>query len=225
MIYQVKNKLLLLCFLLKMVAIGQVFDSARMALEKDPGLEIVFGSRFSFFANQPAIIQSVGLGLSYDKKISFGLCYHWLNNTIEDERPYFNKRLERKDTATFKLYVRYLSLYGSLVYYKTKRWRFKVPIHIGVGRDFFKDIENKNRTKKLSFLIYEPAVHVQFKIIRWLGVGANIGFRFIFQKEKFIANQFNSPTYAVGINISWDELAKDLFPNQKYIKKLGPKAW
>ncbi len=220
-----KNKILIACLFLRIAAIAQVFDSARLALNKDPGLDIVFGSRFSFFANQPAVIQSAGLGLNYDKKISFGLSYNWLTNNIQDERTFFNKNFERKDTAVFKLYFRYLSLYSALVYHKTKRWKFKIPINLGVGRDFYKNIETNSRTKKFTFLIYEPAVHVQYKIIRWFGVGANIGFRFIFQKEKFIANQFNSPTYAVGINISWDELAKDLFPNNRYIKKLGPKAW
>jgi hypothetical protein len=224
----IKNSLFVLLILLKTIASGQVFDSARIALQnEEPGLDIIFGSRFSFFSNQPAVIQSVGLGLSYGKRISFGLCYHWMSNKLRDDRAFFDKNSEQNRIEDARLYFRYLSIYGNLVYHKTKRWKFNIPIHAGIGRTFFKT-EDKSlnlRTPKKFLMIYEPAVHVQFKIIRWLGIGANIGFRFVIQREKFVANQFNSPTYALGLSISWDELAKDLFPNNEYVKKLGPKEW
>jgi hypothetical protein len=223
-----KNKLFILLFLLQIIVNGQVFDSARIALKTaEPGLDFMFGGRFSFFQNQAAIVQTVGLGLNYDKKISFGICYSWLSNNIYDERTFFNKKLDKFETVGARLYIRYISIYGNLVYHKTKRWKFNIPIMAGLGNSFFKnpDTKLKLRTPKRLFLIYEPAVHVQFKVLRWLGIGANVGFRFVLQKERFIANQLNSPTYALGLSISWDELAKDLFPNNKYVEKLGPKAW
>jgi hypothetical protein len=220
-----KNKLFILLFLLQIIANAQVFDSARMALKTEPGLDFVYGSRYSFFQNQKAVIQSIGAGLNFGKKISFGICYSWLSNSIKTDKIYFAESQNKPETLNSRLYLRYFSIYGDLVYHKTKRWKFNIPIIAGLGNSFFKNAETKIRTPKKLFLIYEPAVHVQFKIIRWLGIGANVGFRFVLQKEKYIANQLNSPTYAIGLSISWDELAKDLFPDNEYVKKLGPKAW
>jgi hypothetical protein len=222
-----KNTCITLFILLQFVASAQVFDSARLALKKEPGLDLILGSRFSFFQNQPAVIQSVGLGFAFEKKLYLGICYHWLSNSILNEKTFYSSQLDDVVTAKSRLYMRYFSIYADLVYHKTKRWKFDIPIYAGIGRTFFKDKETNLglTTPKKIFFIYEPAVHVQFKIIRWLGIGANIGFRFVVQKDKFISNQFNSPTYALGLSISWDELAKDLFPENKYVQKFGPKAW
>jgi hypothetical protein len=77
----------------------------------------------------------------------------------------------------------------------------------------------------LCFL-YEPEVDVKFKILRWLGVEGDVGYRFVFRQNNFIKNTFNSPLISMGVFLDWGEIALMAFPKNAWVqKKLGPSEW
>jgi len=56
--------------------------------------------------------------------------------------------------------------------------------------------------------------------VKWVGVGADVGFRFMLTESKALNNKFNSPTYAFKLLIYYSEIFKSLFPNSKLSEKL-----
>jgi hypothetical protein len=68
--------------------------------------------------------------------------------------------------------------------------------------------------------IYEPAVSVEYKFLRWFGVGADIGYRFMITSDRKINQKFNSPIYAFKFLIYYNEIFKSIFPDSKLAKKM-----
>jgi hypothetical protein len=74
--------------------------------------------------------------------------------------------------------------------------------------------------------IYEPEVDVKFKIFRWIGLEADVGYRIFIQKDPLAKKTFNSPLFSFGAFISWDEVFLILFPRNKWVQnKFGPSEW
>jgi hypothetical protein len=69
-------------------------------------------------------------------------------------------------------------------------------------------------------MLYEPGVSIEYAIFNWLGLGGHVGYRFMIKNNPYVDQNFNSPMYAFGINIYWDELYKMTFPNTKLAKML-----
>ncbi len=95
-----------------------------------------------------------------------------------------------------------------------------MPLQIGVGQTYYKYKllgETKKIEKNVNF-IYEPCVSIEYKYLKWIGVGADVGFRFMVTKDKKLNQNFNSPTYAFKLLIYYNEIFKSLFPKSKYSK-------
>jgi len=70
-------------------------------------------------------------------------------------------------------------------------------------------------------------VDVRFKLLSWVGLEADVGYRFLMNSNgSLIKNTFNSPLIAVGVFIDWGELALMAFPKNNFVqKKFGPSEW
>ena len=64
---------------------------------------------------------------------------------------------------------------------------------------------------KHTIMLYEPAVAWQYKIVKWFGVGGDVGYRLILIKNDAIPENFNSPVYSFKAMIYYDELYKMIF--------------
>ena len=73
---------------------------------------------------------------------------------------------------------------------------------------------------KRFVVIYEPGISVSYKIFKWLGAGADIGYRMMLRNNPAIPEKFNSPIYSFYGIIYWGELYKSIFPETKLAGKL-----
>ncbi|MBK7181818.1 MAG: hypothetical protein IPH89_02210 [Bacteroidetes bacterium] len=97
-----------------------------------------------------------------------------------------------------------------------------MPLQIGLGESYYqytlygeKIITNRN----LNF-IYEPAISVEYRVFKWVGVGADFGYRFMFANTKKLNQQLNSPIITIDLMIYYREIFKSLFPKSKLAKKI-----
>jgi hypothetical protein len=215
--------LLLLCFKTK----AQFLDSLNVVFRSKSIIDARLESRYSFIRNNLIAVTGIRLGVAYKRKLRIGGGISWLKT----DRAYsFYQRDAFGELFEIKKYLKfaYLCYYIDFVYYRTKRWQLSVPIQAGTGLAWFQKETNYsllNADRKHFLVLYEPGITVQFKVFKYLGLGGDAAFRFVFNREKKIGEQLNSPTFSVKALFWPDQLFYVLAPNSKLSKKRGPAEW
>jgi hypothetical protein len=85
-----------------------------------------------------------------------------------------------------------------------------------VGKSYFwyyKNLEkDKGQTDKETVALLTLNVDAQYKIIKWVGVGAGLGFRVMLKDNNDIHENFNSIIYSLQIRLFVDEIYRSIFP-------------
>ncbi len=181
-----------------------------------------FDSRNSFISSSRAHIWGIKAGVEFSGRLQGGIGYNRHDKNLEKEI-YFRNESGIRDSVKAKLHLDYFSFYVRYVYYKKKRWKFSVmPYQLGFGNSRYKyELNGQKRISGKRFVIlYEPGISISFKIFQWLGVGSDLGYRFMIRGNPAIPENFNSPIYSFYAIIYWGELYKLAFPESKWSKKL-----
>jgi hypothetical protein len=206
---------------------AQWIDTLKVLFKNKSSVDIRLESRNSFITNDRALISGIRIGVSFKRKLRLGGGLSWLKSEISSD-DYILSGEKVIDTIPKYLKLGYICLYADFVFYKTKRWQLSVPIQAGLGQSWFQhstryDLSSANR--KYFLLLYEPGITTQFKIFRWLGLGADVGYRFTLKNNKYIGEKLNSPTYAFKLLFWADQLYFEAFPKSKVSQKYGPAVW
>ena len=206
---------------------AQFLDSLNVVFRSKSIIDARLESRYSFIRNNLIAVTGVRLGVAYKRKLRIGGGVSWLkSNRLYS---FYNTDILGQTVETKKyLKFAYLCYYIDFVYYRTKRWQLSVPIQAGTGLAWFQremDYSLLNSDRKSFLLLYEPGITVQFKILRWVGVGGDAAFRFVLNREKKIGEQLNSPTLTLKYLFWPDQLFYELAPKNRLTKKYGPAEW
>lgn len=221
------KKIAFIVFILCRLTISaQFLDTLRSITQKRPSIDARIETRNSFIENGRAKVTGVRLGLIFQKKLRVGIGYSWLSSDIFEKKIITNY-LGNSDSVNNYLKFGYVAFYTDFVFHKTKRWQLSVPLQWGAGLSWFK---YNNGTQDISsskdyLLLYEPGISVQFKLLRWCGIGTDIAYRFTLQNNKYLSNKLNSPTYGFKFLIWFDQLYYLGFPKSKLTNKYGPADW
>ncbi|MFY9311546.1 MAG: hypothetical protein WAQ28_21055 [Bacteroidia bacterium] len=195
-------------------------DTMRLSLQQKPQLFGKLDTRNSFISNSRAKIFGCKLGLDFANKLHFGLGYNQLYPPAKDfdEKIYFNTPTGLTDSSIASLKLFYISTHAEYAYYQTGNWNMSILLQIGAGKTYYQYLQNsqKIRTNESFIFIYEPAISVEYKLIKWVGLGVDAGFRFMIADYRKINGKFNSPTYAFKLLIYYNEIYKSVL---KEIKK------
>jgi hypothetical protein len=206
---------------------AQFLDSLNMVFNSKSIIDARLESRYSFITNELISVTGVRLGVAYKRKLRIGGGLSWLKT----DRAYsFYDRSVSGELIETRKYLKfaYLCYYIDFVYYRTKRWQLSVPIQAGTGLAWFqkeKAYAFGNGEKKRFILLYEPGITVQFKLLRYIGVGGDAAFRFLLNREKKIGEQLNSPTFSIKLLFWPDQLFYVAAPKSKITQKYGPAEW
>lgn len=221
-------KLLFLLFLLFQIntSHSQILDSLKAALHQKPGIDLSYEKRNSFLLNDTVRFRGIKLGLRFGKKLKIGLSFNWLKTNLYNQVRYFYNSSNDTTGGFFKM--AYFAVYTKIVYHKTQRWEFSTPLQLGYGSSWLQKnppLSYKHQLFKKNMLVYEPTVAVQFKILKWLGIAGNIGYRFVWHKEEKILSHLNGPIYVLNINFMLEQLFFEMFPDSPITQKYGPAEW
>jgi hypothetical protein len=213
---------------LQLKSIAQpTLDTIQWCLKQKPHVFGKLDTRNSFIYNSRIKIFGLKVGLSYGKRLYVGIGYNqiypYAKATKNFDKPmYYTNDANATDSVTGKLQLFYFSAQLEYVYYRNRHWQLSMPLQIGVGQTYYKYAlaRKKMYTEKFTCLIYEPAVSVEYRFVKWIGVGADVGFRFMLTQSKELNQKFNSPTYVFKFLIYYDEIYKSLFPHSKWNDRL-----
>ncbi|MBA3970737.1 MAG: hypothetical protein H0X46_01070 [Bacteroidetes bacterium] len=206
-------------------AIAQpTLDTMRMYLKQKPHLFGKFDTRNSFIDGGRAKVWGIKTGVSYGKRLYFGVGYNQFSPPSKDfdKEIYIvntNNELE-KITATLRMF--YISVHVEYVFYQTKRWHLSMPLQFGIGQVYYKytNLGKRKVIEKDYNFVYEPAVSLEYKFVKWAGVGADIGYRFMLTDYSRLNQKFTSPIYAFKFILYYNEIVKSIFPKSKLAKRM-----
>lgn len=163
-------------------------------------------------------------GLSFGKRLYFGIGFNQLSPPSKDfdKIIYIPTATGGLEKTAAVLRLAYFSVHAEYVFYQTKHWELSMPLQFGVGQTYYKYNQFGKRTvidKDYNF-IYEPAISVQYKFVKWAGVGIDLGYRFMLTSYTKLNQKFTAPTYAFKVLIYYNEIFKSAFPNSKLAKRM-----
>lgn len=205
----------LLIFNFQLTSYAQLVDSIAEALKHKPKLSFRFDNRYSFTATTPSRIIAFKLGAEFAEKFRIGGGYNRLQSKIT-KPVYIESGGINVDTVTSTLKMGYLSYYAEYVFFKNKRWEFSIPIQLGFGNTHFEYNYGGHRFRNNWSVIinYEASVTGQYKIVKWIGIGAGLGYQLMLKDNPHIDENFNTPIYVIKIKIFIGDIYKSIFPKK-----------
>lgn len=201
---------------------AQLIDSLREAVNRKASLICFLDSRNSFVSDRRANIWGAKVGAEFGGKWSVGGGWNMHVNNLE-KKIYLRSYGGGLDSVNAELHFAYVSYFTRYVYYQSKHWKFSVmPAQIGFGRSSYTyEYHGADfRVDRKAIVVFENNISVSYRIFRWLGAGADVGFRWMIRNNKAIPENFNSPIYSFYSIIYWGELYKIAFPDSKLAKRL-----
>ena len=201
--------------LFSMVSFAQYDDERLMVFEDEfkksfkskPKLDVKFDNRFSFIRDNDVKTIGIKVGLNFRRKFKLGLGFNQMFLPVETFT-FDDKGIK----VPVNLEYSYFSPYIEYVYFNTRKWEFSLSIQHGIGGASYQ-FDNNGEVVKLAeslVLSYEPAMLIDYKIIRWIGIGTGIGYRIIYYKEPGIQEKFSSPEYAIKLKVYLGEIVRTI---------------
>ena len=180
---------------------AQLFDSIRTSLDYKPKFLVKFDTRNSFISNQYAKIHGIKVGLSFNKTTNIGLGYHWMPKRSIDPDPQNLNRIDLK--------FGYAIAFFEYNFYKSKRWSAEIPVQIGLGKAQYTDVDFGVTKASSWIIIYEPAMTIEYKFLRYFGLGGGVGFRLAIKTDQQINESFSAPEYILRVKIYFGDIYKE----------------
>ncbi|MGB0886837.1 MAG: hypothetical protein ACPGSL_01830 [Vicingaceae bacterium] len=173
-----------------------------------PKLDVKFDNRFSFIRENALKTIGIKVGLNFDRKFKVGLGVNQMlvpieTTTIDNEG----------NEVPVDLEYFYFSPYIEYVYHNSKKWAFSLSTQLGFGGASYqyKDVEgNKIKLEESVVLSYEPAMLIDYKIVRWVGIGTGVGYRLIYFKEQGVNEKFSAPEYVIKLKVYLGEIVRTI---------------
>ncbi len=190
----------------------EFIDDIKFSLQQKPSPDFRIDSRHSFVANRVARIFGVKAGLDYNEKVKLGLGFNFLWNDVQQQRVLTNE-LGDLDTldATFKL--NYFSPYFEYVFYRENNWQISVLGLVGVGKSRFDYTDNTGFEGSINnswVFLWEPYMSAEYRVWKYLGIGAGVGYRLAYSSNTFTRSRLSSPIYILKLKVYMKDLLKDL---------------
>lgn len=206
--------ILFFAFFMKVQA--QLVDSIREAVKLKPKLSIRLDNRYSFAANTPAKISGFKVGVEFNDKFRVGGGYNILNSKLT-KPVYIDSNNVIFDTAMSSLKMSYMSYFIEYVFFRNKRWEFSIPLQIGIGNTHYEYHYSsvKFRNNWSVIVNYEASISGHYKILKWIGIGAGLGYQLMLKNNPAIKENFNTPVYSIKLKVFLGEIYRSVFPSKK----------
>ena len=210
----IKNLLLLMMF----SPVVSFADSTDVSIWKRPKLFLQLERFNTLVDGKGANLGGIRGGLEFGKKYRIGIGYYNLNSDIIE---YIHLTPEEAvdapaDSVKGKLFMGCVPLCLEYIFYNKGKWQFSIPLHIGVGNTYFEYFNKYNETKSVrdhSIILADIIIAGQYKIVKWVGIGAGIGYSKIVVVNPSVERNLSSPMYSIGLKIFLGEIYRTVFPH------------
>lgn len=183
-------------------------DSLAYYFKMPPVPALRIDTRNSFVTGRNVRIYGLKAGFNFGNRIVVGLGYNWLANG--QDRVY--SPIEDGPLYDAELRFSFISPFIDYIFYQKKAVAMSIPVQIGFGYSqlVYRDIDgNKIKAEKDFVVLYEPAMTIEHRFLRYFAAGAGVGFRLMLKNNPGLDERFSAPIYLVRLRVLFDELYKD----------------
>jgi hypothetical protein len=187
---------------------SQLVDSIALFLQEPPRWVVKLDVRGSFISNQNVRVVGVKLGLEHARRFQYGVGYSFLLTPVEREQ-----EVPGVGEVVARLRLGYVTPYVDYAFYQRGNWEVRLPVQIGLGAGSlgYRDADGRrHRIRRSGLVFYEPAMTVQYRFMKYLGVGGGIGYRLVLHTSEGLGEQLTAPTYTLGFRVFFDDIWRDL---------------
>ncbi|MFN8343404.1 MAG: hypothetical protein U0X91_00265 [Spirosomataceae bacterium] len=182
-------------------------------------------ARSSFVDKKLVNIWGVNTGIAFGRnRNELTLGYYWLtfNSFLRliDLRKNASKRINLGYYTKTDLYYFSLMYWPNLI--ETHRWRFSIPVELGIGAT--QSTDNKLLSDLLIwrrndfFMPAQIGLYLKWKATRWVGLSVQGGYRYAIYQQNLPTN-YNGAYYSVGFTLE-SALFMDSYQwSKNYLKK------
>ena len=164
-------------------------------------------TRHSFITGKPISTFGLKIGRSHADRVSYGIGIHIMDKGIQSPIAPQEQIDLKKEVRMF-----YASAYFEYSFFHYNKWRIILPIHLGFGTSWHKiSQESKSfRRDRAMVIMYEPSMAFEYQVMKYVAVGAEIGYRLMLLNNSNIPKQFTAPTWGLRLKISPARIIDDL---------------
>ncbi len=180
-------------------------EQFKTSFRTKPKLDVKLDNRFSFIQDNDVRTLGVKVGLSFNRKFKLGVGYNWMVNSVGYDFQ------DEAIAGPVNLEYFYYSPYVEYTFYNSRRWEFSLATQLGFGEASYQFTNTDGVDIKLEeslMLSYEPAMLIDYKIIRWFGIGTGVGYRLIYYQSEGVNENYSSPEYVVKIKVYLGEIVR-----------------
>lgn len=186
-------------------------DSLRHAVNQPMSLTARLDTRNSFITGKSAQVRGVKVGATHENVVGYGIGFNWLAKGFKAVYHYPFEGGEFEAEGELRYY--YFSPYFDYTFYRKNNWYVTIPVQVGIGWSHLKYDRVDNTSQKTAtglMITYEPAMAVEYRLFKYLGVGAGVGYRLMIVNQEATGYQFNSPVYLLKFRILFSKIYEDL---------------
>ncbi|MEO5571803.1 MAG: hypothetical protein ABIT08_14370 [Bacteroidia bacterium] len=196
---------------------SQILDTISASFHTKPKVFFQLDAYNSFVSSKGANTFGYKAGLEFNNRVKIGIGYYVLTSDIvKPKKLHYNNK---DTTQNAKLEMSFIPLSFEYIFYHEDPWQLSVPVNLGWGKSYFYYYTNmagdRGQTDKEAIALMTMNVDAQYKVIKWAGVGAGLGFRLMLKDNSNIHENFNSLIYSIQLKIYVAEIFHSLFPKTK----------
>ncbi|MDQ3050314.1 MAG: hypothetical protein M3Q95_05460 [Bacteroidota bacterium] len=195
-----------------------VVDTPLISFKNKPKVFLTLDKTSSFISGKGATTNEIRIGLEFKKKIRFGIGYAALVSDVVDDKIITTQVTGIDSTVPAQLSLSYMTLSAEYTFYESKRWQITMPITLGIGSSYFNYFEKINgdfltkKTDQGTVVLIGPSGIATYRILRWVGLSAGLGYRRAIVNNGKVKESIDSPVYLFRIRIFMGEIYKSVFP-------------
>lgn len=200
---------LILSFCACMGMKAQLLDSIALFTREPRKPTFSLDSRGSFIGNQSVRMLGIKVGLEHADRVRYGIGYSFLRTPVERETQVLEAGVTR--TVTTRMRLGYVTPFFGYTFYHRGPWEVSIPVQVGIGSGsvVYDDLGGRRQKLQRAFVfLYEPAMVVQYRFLKYFAVGGGLGYRLAFTNVG-LGEHLNAPVYIIGLRIFFSDVYKD----------------
>jgi hypothetical protein len=227
-IFLIVPALCLFCHLIRAETFPAYRDTPLVSFKNKPKFFLNLDRSSSFIEGKGAITNELRLGLDFRRKVRIGIGVAGLSSDVVTKKTITTEALHNDSSLNAELKMTYLTISAEYTLYESKRWQVTTPFTTGIGTayfEYFEKVGSEIKTKRAEeggVLIVTPAVVGTYRLLRWFGLSAGLGYRQLLVNNSKAQERLNSPVYIIRLRIFMGEIYKTVFPRGITGKKDPP---
>ena len=207
--FRMRASLLLISIAIAHTGSAQLLDSIGGFLGEQPRILVTLDTRGSFISNESVRLLGVKAGLEHAGRVRYGIGYSFLASPVEGTANVVDEGQSR--TVDTRLRLGYVTPFFSYTFYRRGPWEAAIPVQIGLGGGslVYDDLGGRKKVLEKGFvLLYEPAMTVQYRFLKYFAIGGGWGFRLAVTNAD-LDRSLNAPIYLFGLKVYFGDLWRD----------------